>query len=89
MRSNGTPSRTNIFRFNSSALFNVSADETIAKGAKTGPAASSGITAESRIAEQERQFREMLELCPAGLIIVDEEGRLLFHNWRLRELMGY
>jgi len=44
---------------------------------------------EVQLAEQERQFREMLELCPAGLIIVDEEGRLLFHNWRLRKLMGF
>ena len=41
------------------------------------------------IAEQERQFRELLEHCPAALDIVDEEGRILFHNARLRELMGY
>ena len=40
-------------------------------------------------AEHERQFREMLEFCPAGLLIVDEDGRLLFHNARLRELLGY
>jgi PAS domain S-box-containing protein len=44
---------------------------------------------EAQIAEQERQFREILEYCPAGLNVVDEEGRLLFHNARLRELMGY
>ena len=31
----------------------------------------------------------ILEYCPAGLNVVDEEGRLLFHNARLRELMGY
>ena len=37
------------------------------------------------IAEQERQFRELLEHCPAALDIVDEEGRILFHNARLRE----
>jgi PAS domain S-box-containing protein len=43
----------------------------------------------SRAAEHERQFRELLEHCPAGLNIVDEEGRLVFHNARLRELMGY
>jgi PAS domain S-box-containing protein len=43
----------------------------------------------AQLVEQERQFREMLESCPAGLVVVDEEGRLLFHNGRLRELMGY
>jgi PAS domain S-box-containing protein len=44
---------------------------------------------EAQVAEQERQLRDILEYCPAGLIVVDEEGRLLFHNWRLRELLGY
>jgi len=44
---------------------------------------------ETRIAEQERQFREILECCPAGLVVVDEDGRLLFHNARLREMLGY
>ena len=44
---------------------------------------------EAQIAEQERQFREILEYCPAGLIVVDEDGRLLFHNARLREMLGY
>ncbi|MDX1488974.1 MAG: PAS-domain containing protein, partial [Acidiferrobacterales bacterium] len=44
---------------------------------------------EAQVAEQERQLREILEYCPAGLIVVDEDGRLLFHNWRLRELLGY
>ena len=44
---------------------------------------------EAQIAEQERQFREILEYCPAGLNVVDEDGRLLFHNARLRELFGY
>jgi PAS domain S-box-containing protein len=44
---------------------------------------------EAQVAEQERQLREILEYCPAGLNVVDEEGRLLFHNWRLRELLGY
>lgn len=43
---------------------------------------------EAQIAEQERQFRETLEYCPAGLNVVDEQGRLLFHNSSLRELMG-
>src|SRR5262245_38779788 len=40
-------------------------------------------------AEHERQFREILEYCPAGLLVVDEDGRLLFHNARLREILGY
>ena len=40
-------------------------------------------------AEHERQFREMLEFCPAALLVVDEDGRLLFQNARLRELLGY
>ncbi len=44
---------------------------------------------EAQLAEQERQFREILEYCPAGLNVVDEEGRLLFHNARIRELFGY
>jgi PAS domain S-box-containing protein len=44
---------------------------------------------EAQVAEQERQLREILEYCPAGLTIVNDEGRLLFHNWRLRELLGY
>ncbi len=43
----------------------------------------------AEIAEHERQFREILEYCPAGLNVVDEDGRLLFHNARLRKLMGY
>jgi PAS domain S-box-containing protein len=59
-----------------------------------------GITAPSRVestafalqteaAEHERQFRETLEHCPAGLVVVDEDGRLIFHNARLREMLGY
>jgi PAS domain S-box-containing protein len=44
---------------------------------------------EAQIAEHERQFREILEYCPAGLLVVDDEGRLLFHNARLRRLLGY
>lgn len=44
---------------------------------------------QAQIAEQEHQLREILDFCPAGLIVVDEAGRLLFHNWRLRELLGY
>src|SRR5215203_5027124 len=52
------------------------------------PRASNGGDA-NEIAEHERQFREILEYCPAGLNVVDEDGRLLFHNARLRRLMGY
>ena len=44
---------------------------------------------ELQIADQERQFREILESCPAALVVVDEDGRLLFHNARLREMLGY
>ena len=44
---------------------------------------------EAQLAEQERQFRETLEFCPAGLIVVDEHGRLLFHNAGLRQMLGY
>ncbi len=42
----------------------------------------------SEAAEHERQFRELLEFSPAALMIVDEDGRILFHNARLRELLG-
>jgi PAS domain S-box-containing protein len=52
-------------------------------------ATSGGTALGAEAAEHERQFREMLEFCPAALLIVDEEGRLLFHNARLRELLGY
>ncbi|MFY9952634.1 PAS-domain containing protein [Bradyrhizobium sp.] len=44
---------------------------------------------EEQLAEHERQFREILDYCPAGLNVVDEDGRLLFHNARIRELLGY
>src|SRR5688572_4214480 len=52
-----------------------------------GPAGSSKRV--SLAAEQERQLRELLEHCPAALCLVDEDGRLVFHNARLRELLGY
>src|SRR4051812_14531096 len=58
-----------------------------------GPGKASGADGAYRpapeIAEHERQFREILEHCPAGLNVVDEDGRLLFHNARLRKLLGY
>jgi len=51
--------------------------------------AKSGIVLGAEAAEHERQFREILEFCPAALLVVDEDGRLLFHNARLREILGY
>jgi PAS domain S-box-containing protein len=66
----------------------MSMDATNVDGRNDGPAAIGGV-AEVRIAEQERQFRETLELCPAALLVMDEEGRLIFHNARLRELLEY
>jgi len=44
---------------------------------------------QAQVAEQERQLREILDFCPAGLVVVDEDGRLVFHNRRLRELLSY
>jgi PAS domain S-box-containing protein len=44
---------------------------------------------EASFEEQTQQFREILESCPAALVVVDEDGRLLFHNARLRELLEY
>lgn len=44
---------------------------------------------EAQLVEHERQFREILDFCPAGLNVVNEEGQLLFHNARVRELLGY
>jgi PAS domain S-box-containing protein len=44
---------------------------------------------QAQVAEQERQLREILDFCPAALNVVDEDGRPLFHNWRLRQLLGY
>ena len=44
---------------------------------------------EAQLAEQEHQLREILDYSPAAVGVVDEEGRLVFHNRRLRELFGY
>src|SRR3954454_7194857 len=54
-----------------------------------GGSGSADHSAGHDIAEYERQFREILEHCPAGLNVVDEDGRLLFHNARIRDLLGY
>jgi PAS domain-containing protein len=67
----------------------MSADATSGTGRDHSPALCAPLGPEAQIAEHERQFREMLEFCPAALVIVDEDGRLLFHNARLRELLGY
>ena len=63
----------------------MSADTTANQPAAGPDGRLSGVEA----AEHERQFREILEFSPAALLIVDEDGRLLFHNTRLRELLGY
>jgi PAS domain S-box-containing protein len=59
----------------------------------TGTKQSSAIKRDTALSDQaaeyERQFREILEFCPAALLVVDEDGRLLFHNARLREILGY
>ena len=51
-------------------------------------ATDGGTAGRVEAAEHERQFRELLEFCPAALMIVDDDGRLMFHNARLRELLG-
>ena len=53
-----------------------------------GLATGDGRHSSTEVAEHERQFREMLEFSPAALLLVDEDGRLLFHNARLRDLLG-
>jgi PAS domain S-box-containing protein len=63
----------------------MSSDTTIGRSAAAGGGAAPGAEA----AEHERQFRELLEFCPAALLVVDEDGRLLFHNALLREILGY
>ena len=61
--------------------FDTTASRSVATNGGTAPGAEA--------VEHERQFREMLEFCPAALLVVDEDGRLLFHNARLREILGY
>ena len=57
--------------------------------ANQSPETNGGRAPTAEAAEHERQFQEILEFSPAALLIVDEDGRLLFHNARLRELLGY
>jgi PAS domain S-box-containing protein len=63
----------------------MSSDTTASRSAATNGGDTIGVEA----AEHERQFREILGFCPAALVVVDEDGRLLFHNTRLREILGY
>ena len=63
----------------------MSSDAPAGRSAATNGDVAHGVEA----AEHERQFREILEFSPAALLVVDEDGRLLFHNARLRELLGY
>ena len=63
----------------------MSSDTRASQSAATNGGTALGVEA----AEHERQFREILEFCPAALLVVDEDGRLLFHNARLREILGY
>ena len=36
-----------------------------------------------------QQIRKILDVCPAGLLVVDEEGRLVFYNQSFRDMLGY
>ncbi len=36
-----------------------------------------------------QQFRKILDVCPAGLLVVNEEGYLAFYNQSFRDLLGY
>jgi len=64
-------------------------DDADITGRDRSPTSQQALGTAEAITQQEQQFREILEYCPAGLVIVDEDGRLLFHNARLRELLGY
>ena len=44
---------------------------------------------ELQVVEQERQLSEILDYCPAAVCVVDDEGHILFHNRRMRDLLGY
>ena len=66
-----------------------SGGSTMSFGTTQSTSGNGGVALGAEAAEHERQFRELLEFCPAALLIVDEDGRLLFHNARLREILGY
>src|SRR4029077_3693210 len=63
----------------------MSSDTRVGQMAATNGGNALGVEAD----EDERQFRELLWFCPAGLLVVDADDRLLFHNARLREILGY
>jgi PAS domain S-box-containing protein len=67
----------------------MSADAIGSEECDVSPPDRRGEAPDTAAAEHERQFREILEYCPAGLMVVDDDGRLLFHNAGLRELLGY
>src|SRR5262245_64849569 len=63
----------------------MSSEPIASRSAATNGGSAPGVEA----AEHERQFRELLEFCPSALLVVDDDGRLLFHNARLSMLLGY
>lgn len=36
-----------------------------------------------------QQFRKILDVCPAGLLVVNQEGRLTSYNQSFRDILGY
>src|SRR5215210_611517 len=44
---------------------------------------------QEHLIETEQQFRDVLEFCPAAISVTDENGRLIFHNKRYREILNY
>src|ERR671916_1916622 len=41
------------------------------------------------LSQVEQQFREVLDFCPAAISATNDDGRLIFHNKRYREIMRY
>ena len=41
------------------------------------------------MARAEQQFRNILEFSPAGVLVVDDDGKLVFNNQQLRKMLGY
>jgi PAS domain S-box-containing protein len=42
-----------------------------------------------RLSQIEQQFKEVLDFCPAAFSATDDDGKLVLHNRRYREIMGY
>ena len=61
----------------------------MSSGTVQSTAGNGGAALGAEAADHERQFRELLDFCPAALSVVDEDGHLLFHNARLAEILGY